>query len=226
MLKQKLNIFERSVRFSLALIAFFSALAIFKNPLAQIGVIIFGGVMVLEVAMGRCWLAEKVGILEKSPKHKYGSLYRFALLLVQIVFGYEWLVSGVSKILNPAFIAGMSKSLGAFALNNPNGWYRDFLVSFAIGYADIFGYMVAWGELFVGLGLIFAAGFLMFESHENHRSLLALSVVTLLFGAFMSANFYFAAGWMSPSTHSLNMIMFWIQLVLAYVFGHMFVEEE
>lgn len=75
------------------------------------------------------------------------------LLLVQVVIGYEWLVSALTKLERGDFAAGLSTQLGDMSKGSP-GWYRSFLTSIVLPHAQAFGYAIELTELAVGLVLI------------------------------------------------------------------------
>src|ERR1700753_3953766 len=94
--------------------------------------------------------------------------------VVRMYVGAEWLLAGWEKALSPAwgtsgnalsgFVTGaLAKSTGA----NPSvqGWYASFLQSFVLPHASFFSVLVNFGEIAVGLGILFgiltgiAAGF-------------------------------------------------------------------
>lgn len=143
------------------------------------------------------------------------SIARYAVPLVQAVIGLEWLRSGYEKLAAGNFVAGMPKTLAFFASKNPTGWYRDFLTTQAIPNAHAFGYAVMWGETLAGIALLVTAGlYLMGASGALERLAQPVASVALLGGAWMSWNFWLAAGWTSPSTDSVNYVMGLIQVVL------------
>jgi thiosulfate dehydrogenase [quinone] large subunit len=72
------------------------------------------------------------------------------------------------------------------------GWYAGFLHNTVLPNAAFFSHLVAWGELFVGVGLVLGA----------------FTGVAAFFGAFMNMNYLFAG------TVSTNPFMFLIQLLL------------
>lgn len=84
------------------------------------------------------------------------------LTVIRIYVGWEWLVAGWHKLggAKPfdaaGFIAGAIKKpvleSGTTNLVYPN--FTAFLKSFALPNVDIFNFLVPWGELLVGLGLI------------------------------------------------------------------------
>jgi len=82
-----------------------------------------------------------------------------ALLFIRLYVGYAWLTGGWGKITGPepfnaaGFLNGaVAKAVG----DHPavQGWWAAFLEGFAIPNADLFSFLVAWGELLAGLGLI------------------------------------------------------------------------
>lgn len=141
----------------------------------------------------------------------------FGVRLVQAVIGYEWLMSGYEKIVDPAFLGGIPKTLAYFASKNPYSWYRAYLEGSATQYAGYLGYAVVWGELLAGIGLIVAACATYARNEMIRKAAACVSVCALIGGLLMSANFFFAAGWTGPGTKGMNVVMFWTQLALLYV---------
>lgn len=78
------------------------------------------------------------------------------LLLVQLVLGYEWLVSGLTKLVHDDFVSGLAAELAEIGGRAP-GWYRGFLSDTVEPHASVFGYAVELGELLVGLAFVGAA---------------------------------------------------------------------
>lgn len=82
------------------------------------------------------------------------------LTIIRIWLGYLWVMDGFEKVS-----AGFSaKGFVGMAIKSPVltpektqafGWYTSFLKEFVMPHISLFSTMVAWGELFVGLGLIF-----------------------------------------------------------------------
>lgn len=130
-------------------------------------------------------------------------------LLIRLYVGYEWLMAGYEKIVNPAgvwigpkagaalsgFIKGaLTKTTGEHP--DVTGWYASFLQNVVLPNAALWSYMVAFGEVLVGLGLIFGL----------------FTGIAAFFGGLMNAN-YLLAG-----TVSSNPILFILAswLVLAW----------
>ncbi|MCA9389646.1 MAG: hypothetical protein KC585_03510, partial [Candidatus Magasanikbacteria bacterium] len=82
---------------------------------------------------------------------------------------------------------------------------------------QLFGQLVQWGELFAGAGLLFSVMLFYLIKNTRIKGLArCTAIAALLGGVTMNLNFYFAAGWSSASTAGLNILMFWIQIILIY----------
>ena len=134
-------------------------------------------------------------------------------LIVRVYLGWEWVTAGWEKITNPAgtwvgdqagtaltgFLQGALKKTAEFCPPAPAAchadvpsWYASFVSTFALPNATLMSYLVAYGELLVGLALI--AGFLV--------------GISAFFGMFMNYNFMLAG------SLSVNPVMFLIGLFL------------
>lgn len=137
------------------------------------------------------------------------------LALVQAVIGFEWLRAGWEKIADSRYVDGMSTTLSAFASKNPTGFYRDFLTGTARPNATFFAYAVSYGELLVGLATLVTAVVVLTRASMHVSQYVAGTALTALaIGAFMNLNFWIAAGWMSSSTDSINVVMLLTQAIL------------
>lgn len=117
-----------------------------------------------------------------------------ALLLVQAVVGYEWLVSGLTKLERGGFPQGLAGELRDMSSSAP-GWYRHFLASVVLPHGQAFGCAIEVAEVVVGALLIGAAagvltGRVSLSSRLLCRSAAAASVAALL----MVADFELANG--------------------------------
>lgn len=125
-------------------------------------------------------------------------------LILRLYVGYQWLMAGWHKIFDPAWtgdkagtaVAGFAKGALAKAQegHDVTGWYAWFLENVTIPNARIFSFLVAWGELLVGLGLIVGL----------------LTGIAAFFGGLMNAS-YLLAGTVS-SNPVLFIIATWIVL--------------
>ncbi len=134
-------------------------------------------------------------IIKKAVKTNDSAIW---LALVRIFFGYIWLTAGIEKWQGGAFVGGMAKTLAAFASKNPYPWQQAFLNNVAIPNATLFGNAAMYGEILVGIALLLGV----------------FSQVGLLAGLTMSVAYYFAAGWTSASTETVNLAMAGVQIVL------------
>lgn len=123
--------------------------------------------------------------------------------IIRIWLGYDWLMAGLEKINNPVWVgdkAGIAVSgFLQGALSKATGehpavqsWYATFIKNFALPNSKLFSYLVAYGEVLVGISLILGV----------------LTVVGLLAGALMNLN-YMLAG-----TTSTNPIMYTAAILL------------
>jgi thiosulfate dehydrogenase (quinone) large subunit len=94
--------------------------------------------------------------------------------VMRMYVGSEWLLAGWEKVISPVwgtsgkalagFVAGaLAKSAGPFP--DVQGWYAGFLQAIVLPNAGLFSFLVTWGEVAVGLGVLLgiltgiAAGF-------------------------------------------------------------------
>lgn len=135
-------------------------------------------------------------------------------LVVRVYLGYQWISAGYEKMTGNylfggatsggswisgahvgAAITGFAKgALAKSSGSNPavQGWYADFLKNIVIPHASVFAYLITFGELLVGIGLIVGA----------------LTGVAAFFGLIMNFN-YLLAG-----TVSTNPILGFIAIFL------------
>ena len=123
--------------------------------------------------------------------------------VVRMYVGAEWLLAGWEKVISPAwgtsgkaitgFVMGaLAKTSGA----NPavQGWYASFLHNFVLPNAGFFSFIVTWGEVAVGLGILLGI----------------LTGIAAGFGVLMNLN-YLLAG-----TVSINPILGMVALFLVF----------
>ncbi len=127
-------------------------------------------------------------------------------LIVRLYVGYAWITAGWGKVTSDAWTGKNAGAAlqgfvgGALAKSQEGGdvagWYATFLENTVLPNAKVFSYMVAYGELLVGLGLILGL----------------LTGIAAFFGALMNVTFLFAG------TLSANPLLFILAtwLVLAW----------
>lgn len=124
-------------------------------------------------------------------------------LILRLYVGWEWAVAGWAKVINPVWVgpkAGIAVEgflRGALAKTggqhpDVSGWYAAFINNIALPNSITFSYLVAFGELFVGIALILGL----------------FTGIAAFFGAFMNMNYLFAG------TVSVNPLLFLLQLFL------------
>lgn len=79
------------------------------------------------------------------------------LAVIRVYLGFTWVTAGFGKITNGFDASGFIQgAIAGAAGDNPavQGWWAVFLEKFALPNATMFSFMVAWGELLVGMALI------------------------------------------------------------------------
>ncbi|UOQ48398.1 DoxX family protein [Gracilibacillus caseinilyticus] len=80
------------------------------------------------------------------------------LTFIRIYLGYQWLTGGWGKITGGGFDASgfIQGAIGQATGDHPavQGWWATFLEIVALPGANVFSFMVMWGEFLVGLALI------------------------------------------------------------------------
>ena len=128
-------------------------------------------------------------------------------LVVRLFVGWQWLNAGLEKVQNPVWVGGKAGTalhgfaLGAIAQAHGQypavqSWYAGFLRGVVLPNAGLFSYLVAFGELLVGIALILGL----------------FTGIAAFFGAFMNLN-YMLAG--AASTNP-TLILLEIFLILAW----------
>ncbi|WBL14489.1 DoxX family protein [Sutcliffiella sp. NC1] len=151
---------------------------------------------------------DAIEITDNPVSHYLFNSTKLALfwLIVRLYVGYAWLKAGWGKVTSDAWtgenagvaIEGFIKGAIAKAGEGPDvtGWYAAFLENIVLPNATVFSYLVAYGEVLVGLGLIVGL----------------LTGIAAFFGSLMNVTFLFAG------TLSTNPILFILAtwLVLAW----------
>jgi hypothetical protein len=151
------------------------------------------------------------------------------LLAIQLIIGYEWFMSGLTKLVRGGFPSGLAEELTEKS-EGIGGWYRDFLDEVVISNATAFGYLIELSELAVGVALIVAAAIWIVAWERlgtgGRTAVLAATVLAALGGVLMNVAFHLANGsahpWLIPGDGfdegvDLDSLLPAIQLVLAAV---------
>jgi thiosulfate dehydrogenase [quinone] large subunit len=117
--------------------------------------------------------------------------------LVEAVIGYEWLLSGLDKVLSAKYLVGLTDALATSIRENPNSWWVAFIQQQVLPHAWAWALLVEIGELLVALG--FFAGALLWICGRfpvaRWTRRLNVGVLLALCGAvLMTTNYYLMAG--------------------------------
>ena len=110
----------------------------------------------------------------------------FIWLIIRLYVGYAWLKAGWGKLTTDVWTGDQAGTALTGFINgvlakaeeggDVTGWYASFLENTVLPNAKVFSFMVAYGELLVGLGLIFGL----------------LTGIAAFFGGLMNVSFLFA----------------------------------
>lgn len=129
--------------------------------------------------------------------------FAWAWLILRLYVGYEWIMAGWEKFTNPAWIGPQAGSAIQGFLNNAlqnasgahpavSSWYAYFISNVALAHTVFFSYLITFGELAVGIGLIVGI----------------FTGIAAFFGGLMNFNYLFAG------TVSTNPLLLLIELFL------------
>ncbi|KEK22250.1 DoxX family membrane protein [Bacillus gaemokensis] len=125
----------------------------------------------------------------------------FILLPLRLYLGYTWLSAGLGKLFGQSFEASgfLKGAIVKASGDHPavQGWWADFLQRFALPYADLFSFLVQWGEILVGLGLLLGGltktatffgvimntAFLLSGTVSTNPNMMLLSILILVAGS-------------------------------------------
>ncbi len=151
------------------------------------------------------------------------------LLAVQALLGYEWLMSGLTKVVRGGFPGGLADELREKS-EGAASWYTSVLDSAVIPNARFFGVLIIVGELVVGVALLAAALLWAFRwdrlGYGGRIGILAATLTAAFGGIVMNLNFHLANGsahpWLIPGDGfdegvDLDSFMPAVQLVLVIV---------
>jgi thiosulfate dehydrogenase [quinone] large subunit len=136
---------------------------------------------------------------------------RWVAAALQAVIAWEWLVSGVNKLLAGNFPQGLADTLNEGIQNNPNGWYVSILQGVVLPHSVAFGYLIEATELFIGIalfiGVVVLIGPVRRRGMPQYRLAVgevAAAMLAALLCAFLCVNFHFFMGdgifpWFDPA---------------------------
>ncbi|MBS1895362.1 MAG: hypothetical protein JST59_29020 [Actinobacteria bacterium] len=155
-----------------------------------------------------------------------------ALLVIQIIIGYEWLSSGITKVASGDFVSGLGADLTEESRDAAH-WYRSFLDGTIIPNARTFAVLIEVGEIIVGVAFILAALVWLLRwarlSDRARVAVLVVNMLTALGAIFMALNFHLASGanhpWLIPAdgfdeTIDVDAVLIMLELVLLAFSGY------
>lgn len=109
--------------------------------------------------------------------NKYAS---YLVLFLRLYIGYQWVTSAIGKITGGFDSTGYLSNIVANPVVGFDGaaiypLYTNFIEHFALPNAELFNVLVPWGELLIGLGLLFGT----------------LTTTAAFFGLLMNFMFFF-----------------------------------
>src|SRR5690625_6749474 len=102
------------------------------------------------------------------------------LAIIRIYVGYQWVTAGLGKAMGGFDASGfMQGAIAQAGGENPavQGWWAAILETVALPNAGLFSFMVAWGEVLVGIAIIL-------RIFTNFESLMGITMnISLLFNS-------------------------------------------
>ena len=126
-------------------------------------------------------------------------------IVIGAFIGYEWFMSGLTKIVRGGFPSGLAGELRDKS-EGTVGWYKSFLDGTVIPNAKAFGVLIELGELAIGIVFIGAAILLLLRwerlSYRWETGVLAAVAVASFVAILMNISFHLANGsphpWLIP----------------------------
>lgn len=151
------------------------------------------------------------------------------LLVVEMIIGYEWLVSGLVKLVKGGFPSGLAEELLG-KMPAAATWYGSLVRRYIIPNAVSFGYLIEISELLAGIALIIGplVWILAWDRVSDRIRIAILLAITAaaIGGALLAVNLHLANGashpWLLPGDSfdegiDLDSILPGIQIVIAIV---------
>ena len=132
--------------------------------------------------------------------HRRKTAHLWPVTLLRVYTGVYFLYFGFGKVRRGGFADGMERFLNA-QLDNTFGFFRPFIESVVLPNKALFGFLVSWGEIAVGLALVLG---------------LATRWAAVA-GAIMVLSFWFAKGTSLLNAQNHDAVWFVIFIVLAFV---------
>jgi len=139
--------------------------------------------------------------------------------VIQAFLGYEWLVSGVNKILNARFDAQLAPYLRQSAQVATYGWYASFVRQLVIPNHLLFGVLTEIGETAIGAVLVIGAGLAVFRPRWSMSMYAKLVAGAALLGSvFLSLNYFFQTNAPVPWLNANNSLTQGVDITIIIAF--------
>lgn len=137
-----------------------------------------------------------------EQRRKYALFFAgWTLLPMRLFLGVTFVYAGIQKLIDPQFFNAstpgyIGRQLAAFAQGSP---LHDLLLQVAIPHALLFGYVIAFGEIAIGLGTLCG---LLFRP-------------AAFFGLMLSLLFFLSASWLvSPYFYGADIVFIFCWLIM------------
>ena len=153
------------------------------------------------------------------------TLFRqFFAPLILLAIAYEWLISGLNKVLYGHFVQQMQHELILASKEMQYSFYSAMFKQFVIPNAPLFALLVEVGEILIGVSYVIIA--LAIFSNNIGKTTITIGIWTSIISAFMVLNFFFyQGGAMFLNTGDpfdegipIDFILFLMQLFIAIFF--------
>lgn len=164
-----------------------------------------------------------------DPLRGKPGLSMIALQIVTIIVGYEWFISGITKVVRGGFPAGLAGELAGKSEGVP-AWYISLMQNAFIPNAEVFGYVIEVAEVLAGVALIAGPLIWIFAwdrvSDLLRKAILFFTALSAIGTTFLAINLHLANGgshpWLIPGNAfdegiDLDSILPAIQIVVAAV---------
>lgn len=127
------------------------------------------------------------------------------LCIMQLILAYEWLISGVNKLLDPNFTIQLPGMLEQSMHGNPYGWYVNLLRLIVLPHATLFGLAAELGELAVGASLTVSALLWIWRPHSRLATQAGTAACfSLLGGSLLCLSYFFQNGTPLPGINTAS----------------------
>lgn len=122
------------------------------------------------------------------------SLAHYMIMLIMLVIGYEWFVSGIDKLSSGVFISGLHKEMmDAIKSGSPYAFYTPFLKSFVIPNSAAIASMIEFGEIIIGAAFLVISIIGLIKG-SLPRWLSITGLVAAIIALFLSLNIFLYVG--------------------------------